>query len=82
MERLGETIRIRRKLMNLTQKELADRAGVGMNFVYQLEKNKPTVQFDLTCRVLRELGLGIELTEIPESERVVKSHPRPSLPWD
>ena len=39
---LGEYIRAKRKLHNLTQVELAERSGVGIRFVRELEKgNSP-----------------------------------------
>jgi y4mF family transcriptional regulator len=56
---IGEFVRGERKRLGLTQKQLADRAGVGLNFVYQLENNKKTVQMDTTNLVLRALGYRI-----------------------
>ena len=40
---LGEYIRAKRKLYNLTQVELAERSGVGIRFVRELERGKATV---------------------------------------
>src|SRR3954465_6847089 len=58
---LGSFIREKRRAMNLTPGQLAERAGVGLNFVYQLEKNKPTVQLDCTRQVLQALGYDLSV---------------------
>ena len=56
---IGRFVKAERKRLGLTQQELADRAGVGLNFVYQLEKDKKTVQLDTTNQVLRALGYQV-----------------------
>lgn len=56
---LGNFIKEKRKELGITQQELADISGVGINFVYQLEKNKPTVRLDTTRMVLNALGYDI-----------------------
>lgn len=56
---IGSFVRRERKRRGLTQKELADLSGVGLNFVYQLEKNKKTVQLDTTNLVLKALGYRV-----------------------
>jgi len=53
---IGSFVRCERKRRGLTQQELADLSGVGLNFVYQLEKNKATVQLNCANQVLRALG--------------------------
>jgi y4mF family transcriptional regulator len=50
-----------RKRQGLTQQQLAARSGVGLNFVYQLEKNKASVQLDSVNQVLRALGYQISV---------------------
>jgi len=57
---LGSFVREKRRSMRLTQQQLADLAGVGLNFVYQLEKNKQTVQLDCTKLVIDALGYEID----------------------
>lgn len=83
---LGLFVRERRKAMGLTQQQLADTAGVGLNFVYQLEKNKPSVQLDCTRQVLEALGYDISVTPRAGATAslfpVVRSAAGPELPWD
>ena len=54
--RLDEYIRDKRKLHNLTQQELAERAGVGYRFIRELENGKPTVRMDKVNQVLNLFG--------------------------
>lgn len=88
---LGSFVRMKRREQNLSQTELAEKAGVGLNFVYQLEKNKPTVQLNCARQVLNALGFDIGIEDIaPHAETskhsdrqgatTEKSKPY-SLPW-
>ena len=58
---LGRIVREQRKMLGLTQEDLALSAGVGLAFLYQLEHGKPTVRIDKVLAVLRTLGIGITL---------------------
>ena len=53
---IGEYIKQKRKLFRLTQIELADRTGVGIRFIRELENGKPTVQLNKVNQVLELLG--------------------------
>ena len=53
---LGEYIRDKRKRFKLTQVELAERSGVGVRFVRELERGKNTVQLDKVNQVLALFG--------------------------
>lgn len=59
--RLTEEIVEMRKAAGLTQADLAKRARVGLRFVRELERGKPTVRLDKVNQVLalfgRELGV-------------------------
>jgi len=55
MELAAEITRLR-KAAGLTQPELAERAGVGLRFVRELERGKPTVRLDKVKQVLDLLG--------------------------
>lgn len=54
--KLGEYIRTKRKMFNLTQVELAERTGVGIRFIRELERDKVTVQMDKVNQVLYLFG--------------------------
>ena len=58
---VGERVRQLRKMAGLTQVELAERVGVGLRFVRELEKGKPTVRMDKVNQVLEFLGHHIEV---------------------
>ncbi len=56
---LGRAVRDRRRRLGLRQLALADLAGVGVAFVYDLEHGKPTLRLDKVLAVLSVLGLGL-----------------------
>ncbi|RYZ56984.1 MAG: transcriptional regulator [Proteobacteria bacterium] len=58
---VGDFVRGERKRQGMTQQQLATKSGVGLNFVYQLEKNKPSVQLDSLNQVLRALGYCVSV---------------------
>lgn len=58
---IGKFVKEERIRLGWTQQQLADKAGVGLNFVYQLEKEKPTVRLDTTNQVLKALGYEISV---------------------
>ena len=59
-EQLGTSIRMRRKELKITQKELAMTCGTGLRFIVDLEKGKPTCQIGKALQVLQALGITIE----------------------
>ena len=61
---IGEYIQAKRKLHGLTQVELAERCGVGVRFVRELERGKPTVQLDKVNQVLALFGEELSPTKI------------------
>lgn len=60
---LAKEITDMRKAAGLTQAEFAQRAGVGLRFVRELEQGKPTVRMDKVNQVLSLLGceLGVRM---------------------
>lgn len=56
---LGEIIRAERKGLGLRQDELAAASGVGLRFLVELERGKPTVQMDKVLAVLAALGCDL-----------------------
>ncbi|CAN5214985.1 helix-turn-helix domain-containing protein [soil metagenome] len=49
-------VKTRRDQLGLTQKELADRAGVGLRFIRDLEQGKESLQLDKVNQVLALFG--------------------------
>ena len=54
--KLGHFVKDRRKRLKLTQHDLADRAGVGLRFVRELEQGKTTLRMDKVNQVLALFG--------------------------
>lgn len=61
--RLGLAIRRRRKELGLTQEALAEFAGCGLAFLYDLERGKPSVRLDKVLDVLDVLGLELRVEQ-------------------
>lgn len=59
LHKLSRLIKFHRKHSGLSQLELANLAGVGKTVIYDLEKGKPTVQFDTLTKVLNALNIKI-----------------------
>ena len=53
---LSKHIKDLRRQENLTQQDLADRAGVGIHFVRDLEQGKTTLRMDKVNDVLKLFG--------------------------
>lgn len=56
---LGKQIKTRRKILRITQPDLAEMAGISVNTLYKIEKGKANP----TLKVLDKLGrvLGMEI---------------------
>lgn len=77
---LGQHVRTARKSKGWTQQQLADKAGVGLNFVYQLEKNKPSVQLNFLNKVLIALDFQLHVLPKQRSQELSGASARPD-PW-
>ena len=64
---IGVFIKEKRKQLKLTQPELAERAGVGLRFVRELEQGKQTVQLDKVNQVLSLFGSELGVIQKSES---------------
>lgn len=53
---LAAFVKQRRKSVNLTQPELAEKAGVGLRFLRELEQGKKTLRIDKVNQVLWLFG--------------------------
>jgi y4mF family transcriptional regulator len=62
-QRLGAAVRARRRALRLKQAELANLAGVGLAFLYELEHGKPTVRIDKVLAVFAVLGLELHVQD-------------------
>lgn len=52
-------VKERRKSANLTQPELAEKAGVGLRFIRELEQGKPSLRLDKVNQVLQLFGYEV-----------------------
>jgi y4mF family transcriptional regulator len=60
---LGDAIRLARKRLKVTQKDLALASGTGLRFIIELEKGKPTCQVGKALGILHCLGMRLKLVE-------------------
>ncbi len=61
-------VKQRRKQLGLTQKDLADRAGVGLRFIRDLEQGKQTLRLDKVNQILALFGH--EMAPVPKSREI------------
>jgi len=61
---IDKFVKDRRMAAGLTQPELADKAGVGLRFVRELEQGKQTLRIDKVNQVLQLFGYQLEPVEI------------------
>jgi len=60
VNQIGMSVRETRKRLGMTQSELALVSGVGLRFIHDLERGKPTIRLEPTLRVLEALGIQLE----------------------
>lgn len=60
---LNDFVKTKRKELGLTQKMLADKCGVGLRFIRELESAKPSLQMNKVNQVL--MLFGYELGPVP-----------------
>ena len=54
--KLNEFVKEKRNAVRLTQPEMAEKAGVGLRFVRELEQGKETLRMDKINQVLKLFG--------------------------
>jgi y4mF family transcriptional regulator len=59
---IGNLVRVTRKTLRVTQKELALTSGTGLRFIVELEKGKETCEIGKALTVLHTLGIKLTLT--------------------
>lgn len=61
---LAEFVKSNRNHAKLTQFELAEKAGVGLRFIRNLEQGKPSLRLDKVNQVLQLFGRQLELVKM------------------
>ncbi|MBU3676620.1 MAG: helix-turn-helix transcriptional regulator [Chitinophagaceae bacterium] len=56
---ISDFVKTRRKMVKLTQPELAEKAGVGLRFLRELEQGKENLRMDKVNQVLRLFGYEV-----------------------
>ncbi|MCC7526198.1 MAG: helix-turn-helix transcriptional regulator [Chitinophagaceae bacterium] len=68
---LADFVKDKRKSVKLTQPELAEKAGVGLRFIRELEQGKETLRLDKVNQVLQLFGYEVGAVKLeirnPES---------------
>lgn len=64
MEDVAEIVRRTRKAQKISQTVLSQASNVGLRFVGDIERGKPTIQFDKLMAVLTSLGIAVKM-ELP-----------------
>lgn len=67
-KKFGESIRIQRKQLGLSQQEVADLALVSVNLLRQVEAGKASAHFDKILDILSAVGLQFQL--MPGNQRI------------
>ena len=67
-EEIARLIRRRRKELGISQKELAESAGISRATLSKIEKTRglAKVKFSTLVRIVRELGYEFEVKKLPE----------------
>ena len=63
---IDQFIKEKRKQLKLTQPELAEKAGVGLRFLRELEQGKGTLRLDKVNQVLALFGATIGVVKTTE----------------
>ena len=71
LNNLSIHLKLKRKQNNLTQPELALKAGVGLRFVRDLEQGKSTLRMDKVNDVLRLFGEELGVVQM-DRDKIVK----------
>jgi len=61
---IAEFLKEKRKQQNLTQPELAEKAGVGLRFIREMEQGKTTLRMDKVNQVLKLFGSELGLVPL------------------
>lgn len=65
---LSEFVRQKRKLFGLTQQEVAEKSGVGLRFVRDLEQGKKTLRMDKVNQLLYLFNAHLAIEPITNND--------------
>ncbi|WP_396212649.1 type II toxin-antitoxin system Y4mF family antitoxin [Flavobacterium sp.] len=65
---LSKFVKQKRTSTKLTQPELAEKAGVGLRFLRELEQGKETLRLDKVNQVLKLFGYKVGAVQLKEEE--------------
>ena len=65
---LGKAIRAERKRLGVTQKDLALTAGVGLRYLIELERGKPTARLEGVFKIIQALGMTLRVSTSADGE--------------
>ncbi|QXP59381.1 helix-turn-helix domain-containing protein [Olleya sp. HaHaR_3_96] len=71
MKELAEFVKERRKEVDLTQEEFADRSGVALTVIRKIEQNKTNLNLEKVNQVLKMFGhklVPVSLKELEDNE--------------
>ena len=71
---IGNFIKDQRKRMNLTQEELAAKAGVGLRFIREMEQGKESLRMDKVNQVLALLGYELLPGKEPDPYNILENY--------
>ena len=66
--KLCDFVKLKRNAVKLTQPELAEKAGVGLRFVRELEQGKESLRLDKVNQVLQLFGYHVGPVEFQQNE--------------
>lgn len=72
LEIFGENVKLARKRRKLTTIQVAERANIGRNTLYLIEKGSPTVSIGAVVNVLRVLGLQEDFLKLAADDQLGK----------
>lgn len=58
---IGNSIKTRRKELQITQPHLAELAGISTNTLYKLERGQGNPSLQVLCKIAEVLGMEIQL---------------------
>lgn len=65
---IASFVKRQRRAMKLTQQEFAQKAGVGLRFIRELEQGKPTLRLDKVNQVLGMFGYEAGPVQLPRCD--------------